>query len=110
MTRFHAALTAAILLGVAGQVMLKLGAQAQGWLEQLLKPQTAIGLALYVCSALFYIIALRKIPVSLAFPSVSLSYVLVAILGYYLWNEPIGVSQIVGIVLICSGVLLLYAG
>jgi small multidrug resistance pump len=108
MAMFYAALAAAILLGVAGQMLLKGGAQAHGWFEQLFTPQTIFGLALYVCSALFYIVALRKIPVSVAFPSVSLSYALVALLGYYFWSEPMGLGQIAGIALICSGVLLLY--
>jgi multidrug transporter EmrE-like cation transporter len=54
------------------------------------------------------VIALRKIPVSLAFPSVSISYAVIALLGYLLWSEPVGWSQVAGIALICTGVVLLY--
>jgi drug/metabolite transporter (DMT)-like permease len=73
-------------------------------MSQLLRPSTLCGLALYGFSAVLYIIALRKIPVSVAFPSVSLSYALVAILGHLLFGEPFGVRQIVGIALIMGGV------
>jgi len=52
-------------------------------------------------------LALRKIPVSVAFPSVSLSYVVVAVAGHFLWNEPFGFTQIAGLALICGGVLVL---
>ena len=50
----------------------------------------------------------RRIPVSLAFPSVSVSYAVIAVLGYLLWSEPMGWPQVIGIALICSGVVLLY--
>ena len=45
---------------------------------------------------------------SLAFPSVSISYAVIAVLGYLLWSEPMGWPQVGGIALICSGVILLY--
>ena len=53
------------------------------------------------------LIALRKIPVSVAFPSVSLSYAIVAVLGHFLFGEPFGIKQIGGIALIMGGVVLI---
>jgi drug/metabolite transporter (DMT)-like permease len=44
--------------------------------------------------------------VSVAFPSVSLSYAIVAVMGHWLFNEPFGWQQIAGIVLITGGVFL----
>ena len=58
-------------------------------------------------TAFLYIFALRKIPVSVAFPSVSLSYALVAVLGHFLFGEPFGIKQIGGIALIMGGVVLI---
>jgi len=66
-----------------------------------------MGLALYGSAAFLYIIALRKIPVSVAFPSVSLSYAIVAVLGHFLFGEPFGIKQIGGIALIVGGVVLI---
>ena len=54
-----------------------------------------------------YMFALRKIPVSVAFPSVSLSYAIVAVLAYFLFGEPFGIKQAGGIALIMGGVLLI---
>ena len=51
--------------------------------------------------------ALRKIPVSVAFPSVSLSYVIVALLGHFFFKEPFGFRQVGGILLIRGGVVLI---
>ncbi|MGE0154163.1 MAG: multidrug efflux SMR transporter [Reyranellaceae bacterium] len=104
---FYAALGAAILCGVAGQLLLKEGAAAADFVQQLFRPTTMVGLGFYALAALLYIVALRKIPVSVAFPSVSLSYVVVAVAGHFLWNEPFGLAQIAGLALICGGVLVL---
>lgn len=107
MTVFYVALAVGVLLGVGGQVLLKSGASGETLLQQFLAPQSIIGLALYFAAALCYMYALRKIPVSVAFPSVSLSYVLVALLGFWLYGEPITVSKLAGIALVCAGVFLI---
>ncbi|MCW5747921.1 MAG: EamA family transporter [Alphaproteobacteria bacterium] len=103
---YYAALAGGILTGIGGQVLLKAGAGTETILQQLLKPQTIIGLVLYALAAFLYIVALRKIPVSVAFPSVSLSYAIVAVLGYFLFGEPFGLHKIAGLVLIVAGVWL----
>jgi len=107
MTVYYVALGIGILAGIAGQLLLKAGADAPDFVSQLLRPSTLAGLALYGSAAFLYIIALRKIPVSVAFPSVSLSYAIVAVLGHFLFGEPFGIKQIGGIVLIMGGVLLI---
>ena len=107
MTVYYVALGISILAGIAGQMLLKAGADAPDFFSQLLRPSTLAGLALYGAAALLYIIALRKIPMSVAFPSVSLSYALVAVLGHFLFGEPFGIKQIGGIVLITGGVVLI---
>lgn len=100
-------LAAAILCGVAGQLLLKQGASAPDLLAQLLRPATIVGLGFYAVAALLYIVALRRIPVSIAFPSVSLSYVVVALAGHFLWSEPFTWVHVGGLALICGGVLIL---
>ncbi|MBM3488235.1 MAG: hypothetical protein FJX67_16645 [Alphaproteobacteria bacterium] len=105
----YAALAAAILVGIGGQILLKYGADAGGGIAaQLLRPATLAGLVLYAVAALLYIVALRRIPVSIAFPSVALSYALMAVIAHVLWQEPFGWPQIAGLVLITGGVALIH--
>lgn len=109
---YYAALAGAILLGVGGQVLLKAGVGAEGetFLQQVFKPYTLVGLVLYGLAAFFYIVALRKIPVSVAFLTGSSSYALVAVLGYFLFGEPFGLPKIAGLMLIVAGVWLIHQG
>jgi drug/metabolite transporter (DMT)-like permease len=74
-----------------------------------MNPWTIGGLALYGMAAFFYVVALRAIPVSVAFPSVALSYVLVALLGNLWFGEPLGMAHLAGILLIVAGVAMLHA-
>lgn len=104
---FYVALAVGVLLGVAGQMLLKSGASGETLLQQFLAPQSIIGLGLYFAAALCYMYALRKIPVSIAFPSVSLSYVLVALLGFWLYGETLTLAKLAGIALVCAGVFLI---
>lgn len=107
MMPYYLSLAAGILLGVGAQLLLKVGATGEGdIMVQLFRPQTIIGLGLYGLAAFFYIVALRKIPVTVAFPSVSLSYAIIAILGFVVLKEPLGFAQLAGIALIMAGVVL----
>jgi small multidrug resistance pump len=107
MTIYYAVLGVSILAGIAGQILLKLGSDAPDFWSQVFRPSTIVGLGFYAAAAFLYIIALRKIPMSVAFPSVSVSYVIVAVVGHYLFGEPFGIKQMAGIVLIMGGVALI---
>jgi multidrug transporter EmrE-like cation transporter len=108
MSFYYLALAVAIVIGVTGQVFLKLGSTDSGGIaEQFLRWQTISGLLLYLVSAIVYVVAVRKIPVSIAFPSVSLSYVLMAGIDYFWFKEALGWVQLAGIALIIGGVTLL---
>ena len=109
MSVYYTSLVAAILFGIGGQIALKSAAEKSATITaQFLNPLTIIGLAIYIMAALCYILALKKIPVSIAFPSVAASYAVVAVLAHILWNEPLGWPQLAGIALIGSGVLLIH--
>ena len=108
MAIYYASLLATILLGVAGQIALKSGALASPSLAaQVINPLTIAGFAIYACAALCYIVALKRIPVSVAFPSIAASYAVVAILAHLLWHEPLGWRQFAGMLLISGGILLI---
>lgn len=109
MTIYYVSLIGAILLGVAGQIALKSGALGSHTVAaQFLNPLTIVGFAIYVFAALCYTVALKRIPVSVAFPSVAASYAVLAVLAHLLWNEPFGWPQLAGLLLIGSGILLIH--
>jgi small multidrug resistance pump len=104
------ALALAISTSMVGQTLLKAGAGTPSFIAQLFDVRTLIGLGLYGGSALLYIIALRKIPMSVALPCTAVSYVVAALIGHYGFAEPMGVPKVAGIAMICLGVLMLTAG
>lgn len=104
------ALAAAILTSIGGNTMLKLGATGEGsFLTQLFRPMTMLGLCVYGAAAMLYIIALRRIPVSVALPCTAFSYIAAAVIGYHLFGEPLGTQKLAALALICGGVVLLAA-
>ncbi len=104
---FYLSLAAAILSGAIGQLLLKSGSSADTFFGQITDPKTILGIFFYGLGAPFYVVALRQIPLSIAFPSVAASYVVVAVAGHLIWGEPMGWPQIAGLVLIGSGVILI---
>ena len=109
MALYYFSLVGAILFGIAGQIALKSGALGSPTLgSQFVNPLTITGLGVYALAALCYVVALKRIPVSVAFPSVAASYAVVAIIAHLLWNEPFGWAQIGGLVLIGCGILLIH--
>jgi multidrug transporter EmrE-like cation transporter len=64
------------------------------------------GMLCYALSVCVWIAALTKAPVSTAYPMLSLGYVVVAIAAVAWLGESMTVAKIVGIALICAGVVL----
>jgi multidrug transporter EmrE-like cation transporter len=107
MTLHWAVLAGAITVSVLGQTLLKAGAGTPGLLAQFVDLRTVIGLCLYGGAALLYIVALRRIPMSVALPFTAVSYVAAALIGHYGFGEVLGVARLAALGLICAGVLLL---
>jgi small multidrug resistance pump len=107
MTLYWSVLGAAIATSMAGQTLLKAGAGASSFFAQLLDMRTLVGLILYGGAALLYIVALRRIPMSVALPFTAVSYIAAAFIGHFGFGEPIGLLRISAIGLICCGVVVL---
>lgn len=107
-------LIASILLGASGQVLMKWGVEtgknagsalsSPGMNAAAMWP-IAFGLASYALSSIFWLLALKRFPLSTAYPMVSMSYILVMALGYFLFNETISMQKWFGAAFICVGVL-----
>lgn len=105
----YLALLASIIIGIGGQLCLKAGAvQSSGSkINLFLQPYVFVGLLSYFVAALFYIYCLKKIPISVAYPTVAISYVVVSFLAHLLWGEAFGVKQIFALLLIGLGIFTL---
>lgn len=109
MTPFWIALTAAIVTSMAGQTLLKAGAGAADFVSQLFDWRTIVGLGLYGGAAILYIVALRRIPMSVALPCTAASYVAAALIGHFAFGEALGAVKLLALALIAGGVVLLAA-
>ena len=64
------------------------------------------GAALYVVSLVVWILGLSRVPVSVAYPMLSLGYVVNAIAAHYLFGEAVSIQRWLGIGFIIAGVWL----
>lgn len=99
-----------IALGGVGQFLLKLGAAklAPGALWRLvLVPQIVVGLFCFGLSFLSWVFVLQRLPLSVAYPMVSLSYVIVTALAAIFLGESLTVQKVAGLALILVGVVVL---
>ena len=95
----------------AGQLSLKEGVTRSPTLisnvSLLLNPFIIAALAAYLVGALFYMYAIKQIPLSVAFPSVSVSYVVIAFFAHWIWGEPFGRAHLLALALISGGIFIL---
>jgi multidrug transporter EmrE-like cation transporter len=108
-----------VLLNAGAQLLLKagvqpLGALSVGWhnllpttLRVLQQWPIVAGLACYVISVGVWIVGLSRVDVSIAYPMLSMGYVVNALLAWWLFGEALGPMRWAGLVLILAGVLLI---
>lgn len=66
-----------------------------------------VGLICYAVSVVIWILALSRVDVSIAYPMLSIGYIVNAIAASHLFNEPLGLGKVVGIGIIIVGVYVL---
>jgi multidrug transporter EmrE-like cation transporter len=105
-----------VLLNAAAQLLLKAGTNAVGhfafdktnilpvgW-QLATEPHILGGLTCYVVSVVVWIMALSRVEVSIAYPMLSIGYVVNAAAAYYLFGEAVTPMRLVGIGIIILGV------
>ena len=107
-----------VLLNAAAQLLLKAGTNAVGRFEFSLgnlvpvgmklafEPHIAGGVACYVVSLVVWIMGLSRVEVSIAYPMLSIGYVLNAVAAWYLFGESLTAQKLIGIAFIVTGVFL----
>ena len=105
-----------VLLNAAAQLLLKAGTNAIGHFDFIVanalpiglkvaaQPFILGGLACYAVSVVVWILALSRVEVSVAYPMLSIGYVVNAVAAYLLFGEAVTVQRLVGIGIIVVGV------
>ncbi len=107
-----------VLLNAAAQLLLKAGTNAVGHfafqidnlvpigLKLAFEPHIMGGMACYAVSLVVWIMALSRAPVSIAYPMLSIGYVINAFIAYFWFGEPLASQKLLGIGIIVIGVWL----
>lgn len=106
-----------IVLGASGQLMFKGAARtlpgfAELGLARLLltlftTPMILGGFACFFTSSILWILALRTVPLNIAYPMVALSYIIIFTGSCFLFQEPVSWRHWVGAALIVAGIVLI---
>ena len=107
-----------VLLNAAAQLLLKAGVShlgvirlqfntilSAGW-KLAFEPHILGGLACYAVSVVVWILALSRVQVSIAYPMLSLGYVVTAVVAWALLGEALSAMRLTGIAVIIVGVYL----
>lgn len=73
----------------------------------LLSTQVLLGLVLYAVGAVIWLFALKQIDLSMAYPFVGMSFILVFFLGVMVLGEPFQINRLVGSLIIIAGLLVI---
>ena len=105
-----------VLLNAGAQLLLKAGTNAVGvfafssdnlvpvgW-KLATEPHIIGGVGCYVISVIVWIMALSRVEVSIAYPMLSIGYVVNALAAWYLFGEAVTLTRLAGIGIIIVGV------
>jgi multidrug transporter EmrE-like cation transporter len=108
-----------VCLATIGQFLLKAGMDRVGVIsaDRIRKPfelamtvaktpQVVVGLAVFVVSAVFWLVVLSRLPLSTAYPFAGLTYLLTALIARFGLNESVPGMRWLGILLIVGGIVL----
>ena len=107
-----------VILNALAQFLLKAGTNSVGHFEFHLDnvvpvgwklatdPWIVGGMLCYGVSLIVWIMGLSRVPVSIAYPLLSLGYVINAVMAHYLLGESVNLQRMVGISFIILGVFI----
>ncbi|HET7633725.1 MAG TPA: SMR family transporter [Burkholderiales bacterium] len=107
-----------VLLNAVAQLLLKAGTNVLGVIRFdsgniatlgfriATEPHIIGGLCCYVVSVVVWIMALSRVQVSIAYPMLSIGYVVNAIAAWYLFGEAVTLTRLAGIGIIIVGVFI----
>jgi multidrug transporter EmrE-like cation transporter len=110
---------AGVMFNAAAQILMKTGTNAVGYFEfsaanivpvgwkLATEPHIMGAMACYVFGVVIWILALSRVQVSIAYPLLSMGYVVNAVAAWYLFNESFNPAKVIGMGVIILGVLII---
>jgi len=101
-------LLVSVLFSISGQLLMKhtMSNSHEGLLNWEFLQKLALAVTVYCLAIVTWILALRTVKLSIAYPVTSLNYVGILLGSSYFFNEVITVTRILGVLTIFAGVLL----
>lgn len=109
-----------VLLTVMGQILLKQGVSKVGAInfrelvpkltQVILNPYVIGGISIYGFTTFVWLVILSRVKLSIAYPMLSLGYVLTIPFSWLFFKESIPRVRIIGAIIICIGVYLVAQG
>lgn len=109
-----------VFVATAGQLLLKSGMDRVGYVRVdqmrhplqlagiiIRTPQVLIGLSLFVLSAVSWLLVLSRVPLSVAYPFVGLTYVLTTLFSKFVLRESVPSIRWLGVGLILAGIVII---
>ena len=110
----------AVSLSVTGELLLKYGMNKVGLLSfnaevflptlwrAFSTPHVIAGFASIFLGSIFWLSVISRLPLSYAYPMLSVSYILVVIASWLLLGEQLTVNRVLGVFIICTGVVVVF--
>ncbi|MDM0075116.1 SMR family transporter [Variovorax sp. J2P1-59] len=111
---------AGVMLNSVAQLLLKAGARTLGSISMAsvtslfsavlaaaIQPWILLGLVCYGISVGLWVVALTRVDVSVAYPMLSMGYVVAALLAWQFFGEALTPGRVLGIAIILVGVVVL---
>lgn len=114
----YGVLLVSVLLTVSGELLLKHGMNLHGTfvpqistlIPNLVRifsnPFVLLGFALIFSASILWLSVISRVPLSTAYPMLSLGYVLTVLLSGIVLREAVPIAKVAGVLLIVSGVVL----
>jgi len=101
-----------VVLLAIGQMLFKSAAgqwRVDGWswatLRSFLSPALIAGLVLYAVTTVLWVYVLRTVPLTVAYSVFALTFVIVPLVAYLFFEEPLTLNTFLGSALIVAGVI-----
>lgn len=93
-----------VMLEALYQLCFKQAAHASTLLETLVKPVVWLGIVIWAAEIMLWMLVLEHLPLSVAFPLMSLSYIATLMAGKHIFHERVTKRHAMGALLITAGV------